>query len=80
MSENMEPKKKKVGINPSVSKPKHISLLLVIGDSSSLYQHSKPSMSVTPEKIPPQKTQLPVIRKMPKTDHGGLIHIMGNLV
>ena len=26
-------------------------------------------MNVTPEKIPPHKMELPVIRKMPKTDH-----------
>ena len=28
-------------------------------------------MSMKPEKITPQKTELPVIGKMPKTDHGG---------
>ena len=65
-------KKKKFIINLSVSTSKHIALLSPgIDDSSYISQHTNFSMSVTPQKIPPQKTQLPIIRKMPKNDHGG---------
>ena len=63
-------KKKKFNINLSVSTSKHIALLSPgIDDSSYISQHTNFSMSVTPQKIPPQKTQLPMPRMIPKTDH-----------
>ena len=59
-------------MNESVSTPKHISLLSPgIDDSYYIYQHNKSSMSMAPGEIPAQKTQLPMIINMPKTNHGG---------
>ena len=71
MSDDMETKNKKVIINPTVIKPKYISILSPrVPDSSSLSKQTNSSMSVTLEKIPPKKTQFTMIRKITKTDHG----------
>ena len=68
----MSPQKKIFNICPSEIAPKRIVILSPgIDDISSISQLLVFSVSVTPEKITPKKTELPVIRKMPKTDHGG---------
>ena len=57
MLDQMVPKKKKVKMHSSVSTPKNVTLISPgIGGSYFLSLHSKSPISVTPKKIPPQKS------------------------
>ena len=68
MSKHTAPQKKKVDIKSSAIITQHMeNLSLGIDNSSST---SNPQMSVTTQKTNPQKEELTVIRKLPKTDHG----------
>ena len=61
--------------------PQNIALFAPgIDDKYSLSKLPKYSMSVTPDKITPQKMELPVIRNMHKNIKGGMICIMGGLI
>ena len=72
MSDDTATKKEKVIINKTLIKPKYIAILSPrVPNSYSLSKQTNSSMSVTLEKIPPQKTQFTMIRKITKTDHGG---------
>ena len=79
----MVPQKNKTNINPKASAPRSIAIISSLGidDSSYFSKLLNYSMSVTPDKITPQKMELTVIRNMPKTDHGGYdsLHTMGNI-
>ena len=61
--------KNKFNINPSKSKPQYILFLSMVIDAS--YNISKLSMSVTCEKIDPQKNTLQDISKVHKIYIGG---------